>query len=47
MPMQKPTKSGNILVTPVGHTHNSNFGTDPNVKVRGRSVVPTPMTFGK
>jgi hypothetical protein len=47
MAMQKVTKPGNVQITPVGHTTNGKFGSEPNAKVRGRSEQPTPQTFGK
>jgi len=47
MPMQKPSKPGNVKITPVGHTTIPAFGLDPNAKVKGRPVEPSPITFGK
>ena len=44
--MQKPTKPGNISITRVGHTTNQSFGNSPDVRVKGRSELPAPLTFG-
>lgn len=40
-------KTGDAPLKKVGHTYSANFGSDPDAKVRGRAVEPTPITFGK
>lgn len=47
MPMQKPTKPGNVKITAVGHTVNNAFGNTPDARVKGRPTEPTQITFGK
>ena len=47
MPMQKPSKPGNVKITPVGHTSNNSFGITPDARVKGRPTDPSPLTFGK
>lgn len=45
--IRKPSKPGNLKITPVGHTYSGRHGIDPNAKVRGGSSQPTQQTFGK
>ena len=44
--IRKPSKTGNVQITRVGHTTSKNFGTDPMQMQRGRSK-PTDITTGK
>ena len=46
MPMQKPSKPGNIMITRIGHTQNDSFGSSPSRNVRGRPTDPSPIVFG-
>jgi hypothetical protein len=45
-PINKPSKPGNVKITPVGHTYSGKHGSNPNATVRGGSK-PTEQTFGK
>ena len=44
---QRPSKPGNVMITPVGHTASHTFGNTPDAKVVGRTTEPTALTFGK
>jgi hypothetical protein len=44
--MQKPTKTGSVRISPVGHTYSGKFGSQPNAQPRGRSGKPTEQKFG-
>jgi hypothetical protein len=45
--IRKPTKTGNVQITRVGHTTSKTFGTDPMQMARGRNAKPTDISFGK
>lgn len=47
MPMQPIKKAGNAPIKKVGHTFGTQFGVEPNAKVKGRPDEPTQQTFGK
>lgn len=40
-------KTGSAPIEKVGHTYSGVFGMEPMAKTKGRTVTPTPITFGK
>lgn len=40
-------KTGSAEIKKIGHTNSGVFGSEPDARVKGRSVEPTPQQFNK